>query len=131
MGAEPGVVTVKPFVSVPDGLEGLVTTTFHWPVAAPLRLNEQVSCPCEITITFVADILAEPCVSFAVAPFTNPEPEIVAERAVPVVPAGGEIPLTVAAGPGVVAVVGTKVGIPPAKSAETRTVCVDELLYIS
>jgi hypothetical protein len=52
----------------------------------------------------------------------NPEPDMLTERVEPVIPALGAIPVTTAADPGVGIAVGTEVGIPPAKSAKTRTV---------
>jgi hypothetical protein len=83
---------------------------------------------CETTRTFVAGITDDPWTSRTVAPFTNPAPEMIVGIEEPVIPIFGVIPVTVAASPGVGIAVGTKVGIPPEKSVETRTVCDDPLV---
>jgi hypothetical protein len=85
---------------------------------------------CETTIRFVTVRRVDPWENFAIAPFTNPAPDMVVEIDDPVIPTFGLMPVTVAAAPGVGIAVGTYVGIPPAKSVETRTVCDDPLLKI-
>ncbi len=95
-----GLVTVKPLFSVPNWVSVLVTTTFHGPAAAPVRLKLQVICVGETTTTELALISVLPLfVSLTVAPGRNPVPaRLVIFTVVPVTPVLGVMPLTVGAG---------------------------------